>query len=121
MLLGEQRDALRKAEVAEDRDVARDQAEGEGDRSALAEAVDAEPRQAGRGVGQVELARLLERGGPGRVVRSNGREYALELRVAKGRPVVEREQRAVAAERRRPRDLEVHVAGTRFDCAKGGS
>ena len=59
-LLGECGDALRKPEVREARNLGRDHAERERDRSPLAEAVDAEAREAGRRVGEIELTGGIE-------------------------------------------------------------
>ena len=60
VLLREPPHACRQVEVVEAWDLARDHAEGDRDRAALAEAVDAEARQLRTRVGDVEVAALVE-------------------------------------------------------------
>jgi len=61
MLLGQAADAGRERQIGEVRDLARDDAERNRDRAALAEAVDAEAGETLRRIGTVELSRLEER------------------------------------------------------------
>ncbi len=60
VIAGEATDPRRKLELLEGRNLARDDAEGERNCATLAEAVDAEARQARMGEGHVELAGLAE-------------------------------------------------------------
>ena len=78
--------------------------------------VDAQARQAGRRVRDVELAGLLE----GRATAAGSwaaddRQDLLELRHLERRPAVEPLQRAVVAHDRRLADLQVDVAGAGGD------
>ena len=115
VLVGERGDAGRQPELVEGRHVARDHAEGERDRAALAEAVDAEARQARRRVREVELAgrsNAEPRGGSSARRRSRERPRAARL---ERRPSRRRRERAVVPEDRRLADLQVHVAGAGGD------
>ena len=111
VLLGEPPYAGRQGEVGEVRDVARDHAEGHGDRAALPEAVDAEARQALGRVGAVELSGLEER------LQALGRlgadlfEGELEIALTHLRLAFELAEQAIPTDDRRPVDLEVNVAG----------
>ena len=115
-LVGEPSHALRQAELDEVRDVARDHAEREGDRPALAEAVDAEPGKATRRVGEVELACLLEPPAAGGVVRGDGVENRCSVGFRRAAAIRGAGRASVVAEDRRLVDLQVHVAGVRLDC-----
>src|SRR5436190_1352107 len=96
----------------------RDGTEGERDRPALPEAVDAEPRQVGGGVREVEVARRVEGRPPGGILRGHGRQHALELLLVERRPPFERREGALAAEDRRLADLQMDVACTALDGAQ---
>src|SRR5215208_110826 len=95
MLLRKAANALRKPQLLEARHVVRDHAEGERDRPALAEAVDAEARQALRCVGDVELARLVKGGELGRSEVGDKRKRRLEVAVVQRRVVREQAELAV--------------------------
>ena len=82
------------------RNVARDRPERERDVAALPEGVDAEPRQARRLVGGVELAGLLERGEPRRGGAADVAQDELELRRSERVPPVEGLERAVETNER---------------------
>ena len=99
------------------RDLARDDAEGDRDRAALAEAVDAEPRQAGRRVGAVELSRLEERLQPLRRLGADLLEGELEVALGQLGLAFEFAQVPVPAYDRRPLDLQVDIAGAKLDGA----
>ncbi len=114
-LLGEQLDSLREVEVGEVRHATGDHAEGEGDGAALAERVDAQARQPGSGMGDVELAGLLEEREPRGVPAADDRQELLEVRLLERRPARHRKERTVVAHDRRLPDLEVDVAGTGVD------
>ncbi len=117
VLLCEPLDTCRQAELLEPRDDARDDAEGVGGRPALPEAVHAEARQPGGGVRRVELARREERlrHAPG----SRRTRASTPSRSALGepRPFDQLGHLAVAAEDRRPADLQMDVARTELDGA----
>lgn len=116
MLLGEQCYSLGQPQLGERRDSTRDHAEREGDRSALAEDVDAKAGQAGRREGQVELAGRVECGAARGILRGDCREHAFELWLVERRPVVERDEGAIVPEDRRLADLQVNVAGAGLNC-----
>src|SRR5207237_41282 len=101
MVLGEPADAGRELELLEARNVARDDAEGEGDVAALPEGVDAEARQARMLVGRVELAVLEERGEAHRIGAADLADDVLELRRLQQVPALERSQVSVATQDRR--------------------
>ncbi len=117
VFLGEATDARRQREGLEVRHLARDDAEGDRDRAALPEAVDAESRQAGRRVGAVELSRLEERLQPLRRLGADLLEGELEVAFAQLGFAVELTEISVAAQNRRTLHLEVDVAGALFDGA----
>ncbi len=117
VLLRQATDAGRQRERLEVRHLARDDAERDRDRASLAEAVDAEPRQAGGRVGAVELSRLEER------LQALGRlgadllERELQVAFEQLGLAIELGQSAVAAQHRRSLHLEVDVACAKLDGA----
>src|SRR4051812_10049666 len=118
VLFNEAPHALREPQRIEGRNVARDHPERERDVAALPEGVDAEPRQACRLVGAVELARLLERAEPRRGGAADVVEEALEPLRCERLPPVEGLERAVESDERRAPGLEMDIAGAQVD---GGS
>jgi hypothetical protein len=102
-------------EVRERRDAFRDHAEGEGDRAALTEGVDAEARQVDCLVGEVEVPGVVEEleacGGrqPDRV------ERLLEVDGGQRRMILQRCQRPVPAKVRRLVLLQVEVGRAELD------
>ena len=83
----------------------------------MTETVDPESRQAGRRVCAVELARLEERLQPLRRRGADLLEGELQVVLGQLRLTFQPAQVAVAAQDRRPLDLEVDVAGAEFDGA----
>ena len=117
VLLGEPLHARRQAQLLEARHLARDHAERERDRAALAEGVDAEAGQALGGVRDVEVAALVEHLQPlGRDARHR-LERAEQVLLVQRRTVLERPDRAVATQHRRLVELEVDVARAEFNGA----
>ena len=117
VLLGEPLHARRQVELLEARHLAGDDAEGERDVAALAEGVDAEARQALGGVGDVEVAGLVERLQPLGSDPRHGLECGEQVLLVQRRALVERRDRAVATQHRRLVQLEVDVARAEFNGA----
>ena len=115
MLLGQLLDTRREAEAAEVRDLGRDDAEGKGDVAALAEGVDAEPRQVGQLVGGVHLARLLEEADAAGRAGADGVQDVLERFRGEETVTVEGREVAVDANDRRLTELEMDVARAEID------
>jgi hypothetical protein len=105
---------FRQAQLLEARHLARDHAEGERDRPALAVAVDTEPRQALGRVGDVELAALVEVRELGRGHVGDDRERGLEVAVVERRVIRKQAEVAVAPEHGRLADFEVNIARAEF-------
>ena len=117
MLLRELLNALGQAELLERRHGDRDDAERERDRTALAEHVDAEARQALGGVGDVEIAGLLKLVVALRCLGGDRAQDPLEIVVGQRWPV-QRGDLAVVADHRRPADLQVDVGSPRGNSAR---
>ena len=120
LLLGELADDGRQVEVVDRADVHRDRADDQRDAAALGEGVDAEAREAGDRVGEVdlvldvellELRRILEH-----VVHAVDR-----LLVGQRRGALERDEVAVEAHERPGGDLEVQVRAPGLDEGVQGS
>ena len=115
VLLGERLDAGRHAELLEASAPSGDDAEREASRAALPVGVHAEARQVLVLVGDVEVAARLE------VLEALGRpaaddlEHGGERRLVERRGALDRVEIAVAADDRRPADLQVDVARTHLD------
>src|SRR5205814_10582402 len=117
VLLGQGLDAGGQREIPEDRDLARNHAESDRDGAAMAEAVDAEPRQPLRRIGAVELARFEERLQPLRRLRADLLERELEVALGQLWLALELAETPVAADDRRTLHLQVDVAGAKLDGA----
>ena len=117
-LLGEPRHARRQAELREVRDLARDDAERERRRAALAEAVDAEPRQRGVREGDVEVAGLVEEVAPLRRDLRHLVEHVLEVGLGQRGRALHLLEVTVESEDRRLPELEVDVARAALDGAR---
>src|SRR6266536_2643489 len=102
-------------QLRERRYVGWNEPEGERDRSALAETVDAEARKPVRRVREVELAGLVEGSPARRILARDGVQHIIQLLLPEHRPRSERGERAVPTKDRRPADLQVHVACARLD------
>ena len=114
MLFGQAGDAGRQAQLLEGGHVLRNHAEGERDRAALAKAVDAEARQVLGGVGDVELAVLVEEGKLGRDELRHDTENRVEIDLRQRRAVAEERQVAVPAQNSGTSNLEMNVARAEF-------
>src|SRR5260221_7990269 len=101
--------------LVEARDLARDHAERKRDRAALAEAVDAEPRQCRMRERNVEIAGLLERLAPPRGDRGDRLEHVVEIAFAERLVIGKWLALALLAAGGRLAELEVHIARTRGD------
>jgi pimeloyl-ACP methyl ester carboxylesterase len=95
LLFRQGRHAVGQLQLRKRRYVGRDEPEGERDRPALAEAVDAEARKPWRRVREVELAGLVERSPARRVVARDGVQHILQLLLTERRPHCERGEHAV--------------------------
>src|SRR4029453_15591899 len=109
--------AGRQAQVVEAGRPLGDDAEGERGRTPLAKAVDAEARQVAALVGDVEVAGLVKMLQPLRRRRADAVEDRVEIGLGQSRMLVHRQHRAVAAQHRRPVELEVNIAGAELDGA----
>src|SRR5204863_3423976 len=101
----------------EARDFLRDDAEGKRDRAALAEAVDAEPRQLRMRECHVELAGATELVQLRRQVLRQALDDPGEILRAEGRPAVEDAELTVAPHDGRLAELQVDVRPTELDDA----
>jgi hypothetical protein len=115
LLFRQCRHAVGKVQLLERRYVGGNEPEGERDRPALAEAVDAEARQPPGLVRDVELTGLVERSPARRVLVRDGAEHVFQLLLLERRPRFERGQRAVPTKDRRLADLQMHVACAGLD------
>ena len=115
MLFGETADPLGQAQLLERGHFGGDDSKGEGRRSALLEAVDAEAGEVGCHVRRVELTLLAEHLKALRRPRSDSLENDLEVGLGERLPAFERAELAVAADDWRQAELEVQVCCTAVD------
>ena len=118
VLVGEPLHPRREAQLLHRRNLLGDDAEGERDVAALAEAVDAEARQVGALVGDVEIAALLELRVPLRLHLRDALEVSVQVVLGQVRRILHRPERTVAPQHRRAAEFQVDVAGAEFDGAR---